>query len=76
MKSRNYDLTIIPVVAPPGADVEFSVAHEMDIAPRAAFCAYRSSNASIYLGTTTWTSSLAYFKSDVGSVGYSVVFVR
>ena len=76
MKSRNFDLTIVPVVAPPGADVEFSVAHEMDVAPREAFCAYRSSAASIYQGTTTWTSGLAYFKSDVGSVGYLVVFVR
>lgn len=74
MKSQNFVASLVAVVAPPGADTEFTVAHELSTPPTGMCCVRRSSNASLYWGTTAWDATNAYIKSDAGSVQYLVLF--
>ena len=74
MRSRNFAAEIRLAIAPAATDTEFTVTHGLPTLPRGYRIVKRNKNASLYLSGTTWTSSLAYFKSDVANAQFYVLF--
>ena len=79
MKSRNFDISIIPVTAAATADTEFSITHGFKISdvaaiPREAFLMNNIQNAVLYKSGTAWTNTTAYLKASVANAQFVVAF--
>lgn len=79
MRSGNFDAALASAAAHTTANTEFTVAHGLGSGgrpaiPRGYFVIRRSAAASLYISGTAWTSTTAYFKSDVGSARFTVLF--
>lgn len=75
MKSRNFAFTLATASAPPTANIEFAVTHDLNATPSEAFITRRFSNAHIYRGTTAWTKTTAYFKSTGSNAAFVVALL-
>jgi len=80
MKSRNFLGNLEAFDSTPAADTEFPVTHGLlspeglPIIPVGYIVARRSAAASLYPSGTTWTSTLAYFKSSLANAHFTVLF--
>lgn len=72
MKSRNFSANLLAITAHATVNTEFAVVHGLDMIPQGYIVCRRGSNASLYLGSTTWTDTTVYFKSDVASATFFI----
>ena len=72
MKSQNFAITFVTAAAGPTINTEFAVTHDLKTVPLDAFIVRTFGNYKLYKGTTPWTRTTAYFKSD-GVNAYFVV---
>src|SRR3990172_5893570 len=76
MKSQNFALSLVSAIASPTANQEFAVTHDLHTVPIDAFIARTYINARLYKGTTAWTNTTAYFKSDTPLGRFIIAFFR
>ena len=58
------------------ANVEFSVSHTIGAIPIGWLEIAKDKPAHLYLGTSDWTSTVAYFKCDVASTNFIVFLLK
>ena len=71
-KPYSFDAEIIDVTAGSTADTEFSVTHTLARVPLESFVVWRSQNAVIYRGTTAWTTTLIYLRTNIPSTTFRI----
>ena len=74
MKSKNFDTSLVYASAA-AADTEFAVTHGLTQAPKEAFVVRQLGTGKLYKGSTAWTASLAYFKSDAINTNFYLMFI-
>jgi hypothetical protein len=57
-------------------DTEDTVAHTIGAVPVGYIVLKQNKAGSLYLGTTSWTSSNVYFKSNVASVAFTIFLLK
>jgi hypothetical protein len=58
------------------ANLEFSVAHTLGAVPVGFIVINKDKAANLYQGTTSWTSSSVFLKSDVASTTFSIFLLK
>ena len=76
MKSSNFDIHYVSVAAPPTANTEFGVTHNMGSVPLTGFVVRTFGSGDLYLGTTAWTNTTVYFKSTLLNGRFVVALLR
>lgn len=80
MRSRNFTLSLMSIVAPGTVDTEFAASPNLvtdagSVIPAGFFVARRNAAALLYRSTSTWTASAAYLKSDTANASFVVGFL-
>lgn len=57
-------------------DTEDTIAHTVGAVPVGYIVLKQDKAGSLYLGSTAWTSTNVYFKSDVASVAFTVFLIQ
>lgn len=69
----NVDCVLITITTSATPDAENTVAHTLGKVPTGYIVYSQDKAASLYLGTTAWTSSNVYLKSNVASVTFKLI---
>lgn len=69
----NVDCVLITTTTSATPDAENTVAHTLGKIPSGYIVYSQDKAASLYLGTTAWTSSNIYLKSDVATVAFKII---
>ena len=57
-------------------NVEFSVLHTLDAFPQGWLVVSKNKAGDLYLGSSTWTKTTAFFKCSVASVTYKIFLLK
>jgi len=79
MKSGHFDANFVSVAGHGVADTEVAISHGLGgegrpMIPRGYIVVRRNAAASLYDGASTWTTTTAYLKSNVGAARFTVMF--
>ena len=69
----NIDCVLVTLTSSATPDVENTVAHTLGKVPKGYLVYGQDKAGSLYKGTTTWTNSNIYLKSNVASVTFNII---